>query len=128
VLTEEEWRFVRRHTLIGQRILGGSPSLHEASGIVRSTHERWDGRGYVDGLTSRSIPLASRIIAVCDAYVAMTSDRPYRSAMSPEAALAELRRCAGTQFDPEVVRAFARLHESVAHSLRPAQLSAPVAG
>lgn len=109
-LTVEEWRFVRQHTLIGQRILAGAPGMREVAGIVRATHERWDGAGYGDGLAQTSIPLAARIIAVCDAYAAMTSGRPYRRPVSPEAALAELRRCAGTQFDPDVVAAFCRLH------------------
>jgi diguanylate cyclase (GGDEF)-like protein len=119
-LTEDEWRFVRRHTVIGQRILAGSPALREVAGIVRSTHERWDGNGYVDGLAGTAIPLPARIIAVCDAYVAMTSDRPFRDALSPQEALTELRRCSGTQFDPEVVLAFCRLHEAVVQSLQPA--------
>jgi diguanylate cyclase (GGDEF)-like protein len=118
-LTAEEWRFMRRHVFVGQRILGGSPALREAAGIVRSTHERWDGAGYGDGLAGASIPLSARIIAVCDAYVAMTSARPYRPAMSPQEALTELRRCSGTQFDPEVVLAFGRLHEAVVQSLEP---------
>jgi diguanylate cyclase (GGDEF)-like protein len=118
-LTAEEWRFMRRHVVVGQRILGGSPALREAAGIVRSTHERWDGDGYGDGLAGASIPLSARIIAVCDAYVAMTSNRPYRPAMSAQEALGELRRCSGTQFDPEIVLAFCRLHEAVAQSLEP---------
>jgi HD-GYP domain-containing protein (c-di-GMP phosphodiesterase class II) len=80
--------------------------MREVGGIVRATHERWDGNGYADGLEARMIPLAARIIAVCDAYSAMTTDRPYREAMLPQGALAELRRCAGTQFDPHVVDAF----------------------
>jgi diguanylate cyclase (GGDEF)-like protein len=117
-LTDEEWRFVRRHTVVGQRILAGSPTLREVAGIVRATHERWDGGGYVDGLAANAIPLSARIIAVCDAYAAMTTDRPYRSALEPAEALAELRRCSGTQFDPEVVLAFSRLHEAVARSLQ----------
>jgi diguanylate cyclase (GGDEF)-like protein len=119
-LTEDEWRFVRRHTVIGQRILAGSPALREVAGVVRSTHERWDGNGYVDGLAGSAIPLPARIIAVCDAYVAMTSPRPFRPALGPQEALTELRRCSGTQFDPEVVLAFCRLHEAVVHSLQPA--------
>jgi two-component system, cell cycle response regulator len=121
-LSADEWRFVRRHTVVGQRILGGAPTLREVAAIVRSTHERWDGGGYGDGLAGSSIPLSARIIAVCDAYVAMTSERPYRAAMRPEEALAELRRCSGTQFDPDVVLAFCRLHEAVAQSLHPASL------
>jgi HD-GYP domain-containing protein (c-di-GMP phosphodiesterase class II) len=77
---------------------------------VRSSHERWDGSGYPDGLAGEQIPRGSRIISVCDSYHAMTSDRPYRKAMSVEVALAELRAGAGSQFDPEVVEAFLRVH------------------
>jgi HD-GYP domain-containing protein (c-di-GMP phosphodiesterase class II) len=80
------------------------PSLRTVGEIVRSTHERWDGGGYVDGLAGNEIPFAARIIAVCDAYIAMTSHRPYREAMDEREALAELRRCASSQFDPDVVR------------------------
>ena len=101
-----EWEFIRRHTVIGQRILDAAPALYEVGKIVRSTHERWDGTGYVDGLAAEEIPLAARIIAVCDAYVAMTSDRPYRSAVSTAEAIEELRGCAGSQFDPAVVSVF----------------------
>ena len=74
--------------------------------IVRSCHERWDGDGYPDKLAGEQIPLLSRVVAVCDAFSAMTTDRPYRLAMPERDALAELRRCAGTQFDPRVVDAF----------------------
>jgi diguanylate cyclase (GGDEF)-like protein len=102
-LDQSEWALIRQHTVIGQRILSAVPALHKVGAIVRSTHERWDGNGYVDGLAGGEIPLAARIIAVCDAFSAMTSDRPYQDAMTPEAALAELARCAGSQFDPEVV-------------------------
>jgi two-component system, cell cycle response regulator len=105
-LTDEEWAFMRRHTIIGERILSAAPSLVEAAKLVRSSHERFDGQGYPDRLRGDAIPFGSRIIAVCDAYDAMTADRPYRSAMSDEVALDELRRCAGTQFDPVVVQAF----------------------
>jgi two-component system, cell cycle response regulator len=106
-LTDEEWTFMRRHTLIGERILGVAPALADAAKLVRSSHEAFDGSGYPDGLRGEAIPLGSRIIAICDAYDAMTSTRPYRAAMSSEVAVAELRRCAGTQFDPAVVDAFA---------------------
>ena len=122
-LTEQEWSFIREHTVVGERVIVGSPSMREVARIVRATHERWDGAGYVDGLAGDSIPLAARIIAVCDAYAAMTSDRPYRRALSAPDALAELRRCAGTQFDPEVVFTFCRLHDDIVR-LRPTAVRA----
>jgi diguanylate cyclase (GGDEF)-like protein len=102
-LDEEEWAFVRRHTLIGQRIIGAAPALIQAATLVRSTHERFDGGGYPDGLAGEQIPLGSRIIAACDALTAMTNQRPYAPTMTSEQALAELHRCAGEQFDPQVV-------------------------
>ena len=107
-LDESEWEFMRTHTLIGERILAEAPSLADAAKIVRSSHERYDGQGYPDGLAGADIPLAARIVAVCDSFDAMTSNRPYRTAMSAEGALSELRRCAGTQFDPAVVAAFVK--------------------
>jgi diguanylate cyclase (GGDEF)-like protein len=102
-LTEEEHEFVRRHSLIGERLLSGDDSLEQVAAIVRATQERWDGTGYPDQLADRSIPIGSRIIAVADAFCAMTADRPHTPARSAEAALTELNRCAGTQFDPAVV-------------------------
>jgi len=105
-LTEEEWAFVRQHTIIGERILSAAPALLPVAKLVRASHERFDGSGYPDGLAADAIPLGSRIVAVCDAFQAMTSPRPYRPAIPVEDALAELRACAGTQFDPEVVKAF----------------------
>ena len=105
-LDEHEWAFMRRHTIIGERIMQAAPALSAAAPLVRSSHEHFDGTGYPDRLAGDDIPLGARIIAVCDAYDAMVSDRPYRAALSHAEALAELRRCAGTQFDPEVVRAF----------------------
>jgi diguanylate cyclase (GGDEF)-like protein len=108
-LTREEWEFVHQHTLVGERLLSSSPSLRPVAVLVRARHERWDGRGYPDGLAGDAIPLGSRIVAVCDAYGAMISERPYRLALSHEAACEELRAGAGTQFDPAVVEAF--LHE-----------------
>ena len=105
-LNDEELAFMRRHTVIGQRILGGAPALANAAQLVRWSHERVDGRGYPDGLRGDEIPLGARIITVCDAYDAMTSDRPYRATMSKEGALSELSGCAGTQFDTAVVDAF----------------------
>ena len=99
-LTEEEWQFIRQHTLIGERILGAAPALADAARLVRASHERVDGTGYPDGLSGDEIPLGSRIIGVCDAFDAMTSPRPYRvTPLSVEGALAELRENAGTQFD-----------------------------
>ena len=111
-LTDDEWKFIHQHTLIGQRILGGEPALNRVGEIVRSTHERWDGQGYADGLAGEAIPLAARVIAACDAFAAMTAGRPYRAAIGRPQALAELRRCAGTQFDPAVVSALRDVLES----------------
>jgi diguanylate cyclase (GGDEF)-like protein len=104
-LDESEWAFMRRHTVIGERIVLAAPSLALTSELVRSSHENYDGTGYPDGLHGDQIPLGAAIIAACDAYDAMVSERPYRAAMSENAALAELRRCAGTQFHPGVVDA-----------------------
>jgi diguanylate cyclase (GGDEF)-like protein len=105
-LDDEEWAFMRRHTVIGERILSAAPALVPVAKLVRSSHERWDGEGYPDGLEGDQIPLGARVVAACDAYDAMTTDRPYRPAMSVADALAEMRRCAGSQFDPRVVDAF----------------------
>ena len=106
-LTEDEWLYMRQHTIIGERIIRAAPELAGVARIVRSSHERWDGAGYPDRLAGEEIPLGARIVAVCDTYDAIVTDRAYRKAQSPEVALAELRRCAGTQFDPKVVAAFA---------------------
>jgi two-component system cell cycle response regulator len=106
-LTPEEWAFIRRHTIIGERIIGAAPALTRVARLVRHSHERWDGAGYPDALAGSDIPLGARIVAVADAFEAMTSARPYSPARSPEAALEELERCAGTQFDPGVVAPFA---------------------
>ncbi len=108
-LDEEEWQYMHRHTLIGERILAAVPSLGSVARIVRSSHERWDGTGYPDGLFGEQIPLGARIVAVCDAYDAMRAQRSYKPAQSEEFAISELRRCAGSQFDPVVVEAFIRL-------------------
>lgn len=108
-LDESEWGFIRRHTLIGERIISAAPDLRQVATLVRSTHENFDGSGYPDALAGEEIPLGSRIIAVCDAFDAMTTDRPYRQAMAEENAIAELWRCAGSQFDPAVVECFCEL-------------------
>jgi two-component system cell cycle response regulator len=105
-LDDVEWAFIRQHTLIGERILGAAPALARVAPLVRSTHERWDGLGYPDGLAGTDIPLGARIVAVADAYDAMVSERPYAAARSHACALYELRRCAGSQFDPDVVEAY----------------------
>jgi len=105
-LDPTEWEFIRQHTILGERILSAAAALRPVARIVRASHERWDGRGYPDRLAGEAIPLAARIVAVCDAYDAMTTDRCYRNAQSSEAAREELRREAGHQFDPKVVDAF----------------------
>jgi diguanylate cyclase (GGDEF)-like protein len=102
-LDEHEWAFIRQHTIVGERILRASPALRSIAGIVRSSHESWNGSGYPDGLAGDDIPLAARIINACDAFAAMTSDRSYRSALALDQALFELRRGSGGQFDPEIV-------------------------
>jgi two-component system cell cycle response regulator len=102
-LDRVEMGFIRQHTIVGERILAAAPSLSPVARIVRASHERWDGSGYPDGLKGEEIPVAARIVAACDAYHAMTSDRPYQAAVTQDDALAELRRCAGTHFDPAVV-------------------------
>ena len=121
-LDEEEWGFMHRHTVIGERILASAPALRPVASLVRASHERFDGTGYPDGLRGEEIPLGSRIVAVCDAFDAMTSDRPYRPAMTVSAALSELRSCAGRQFDPTVVDAFVAAHEATVQptGVRPA--------
>ncbi|HEV3001247.1 MAG TPA: diguanylate cyclase [Solirubrobacteraceae bacterium] len=105
-LSSDEWEFMRRYPVLGERILNGAAAMRPVARIVRSTHERWDGSGYPDGLAGDEIPLGARIVAVCAAFEAMTSDRPYRTRRDAPAAVRELRRAAGRQFDPTVVEAF----------------------
>jgi HD-GYP domain-containing protein (c-di-GMP phosphodiesterase class II) len=105
-LTEAEYEFMKKHTVIGERMLAAAPALAGVARIIRSSHERWDGQGYPDGLAGEAIPLAARIVAVCDSFDAMTTQRPYNTPRTIEGGLAELRRCAGFQFDPRVVDAF----------------------
>jgi diguanylate cyclase (GGDEF)-like protein len=104
-LTAEEWVVMAEHPVAGERILLRIPDLTSIAPVVRHEHEHWDGSGYPDGLRGRMIPIGSRVILACDAYHAMIADRPYRRAMPPTEAAAELRRGAGSQFDPEVVDA-----------------------
>jgi len=105
-LTDEEFAVMAEHTIIGERIISAIDYLAPIGKAIRAAHERWDGRGYPDGVAGEAIPRPARILFVCDAFHAMTSDRPYRKAMPAEEALEELRRNAGKQFDPEVVEAF----------------------
>jgi two-component system, cell cycle response regulator len=108
-LSQAEERLMRTHPAMGQRILERRPVLMALAPLVRATHERWDGRGYPDGLRGAEIPLPSRVVGICDAFDAMTSDRPYSSAMPIDEALDEIRRGAGTQFDPGAAEMFCHI-------------------
>jgi HD-GYP domain-containing protein (c-di-GMP phosphodiesterase class II) len=110
-LTEEEWHEMERHPEIGERILAPVAFLQPILKMVRGCHERWDGRGYPDGLSGASIPFQARIVFVCDAFHAMSTDRPYREALPDEEVIRRIRAASGAQFDPEVVEVFCRLHE-----------------
>ena len=118
-LTEEDWEAIRSHPLFGDSILGPLKFLQEAQAIVLRHHERYDGSGYPGSLKAEEIPLEARIIAVADAYDAMTSDRPYRQAMDHQTATRELAKSAGLQFDPEVVEAFLSVVDNVRVDLQP---------
>ncbi len=114
-LDDDEWVVMKTHTIEGQRMLervGGV--LARVGVVVRASHERWDGGGYPDGLAGEEIPLAARIVSACDAYNAMTTDRSYRRALPVADAVAELERCAGSQFDPAVVEALIEIAVAVA--------------
>ena len=113
----EEWRYVRNHPAAGERILGAAPALGGVARLVRASHERFDGRGYPDGLAGDEIPLGARIIFVCDAFDAIIGSRPYRDASTVAEALEEIRNCAGTQFDPTVVEAFSAVMQERARLL-----------
>jgi two-component system cell cycle response regulator len=108
-LTDAEWELMRKHTLVGERILAAAPARERSAQLVRWSHERIDGTGYPDALRGDAIPVGSRVILVADAFDAMTSKRSYGRVMSQEEALAELRANTGTQFDAAVVEAFARV-------------------
>jgi putative nucleotidyltransferase with HDIG domain len=110
-LTEAVWEEMRKHPVIGHRMCARIAFLEGASRIVLHHHERWDGAGYPDRLAGEAIPLGARVFAVVDAFDAMTTDRPYRAASTYDAAVAELRAHAGTQFDPRVVGAFLEVPE-----------------
>jgi diguanylate cyclase (GGDEF)-like protein len=115
-LDDDEWAFMRRHTLIGERIVAAAPALGTVAKLVRASHERWDGDGYPDRTAGEDIPLGARIVAVCDAYDAIVADRPYRRGRSAAEAMDELQRCAGAQFDPAVVAAFAAVLAAEGHA------------
>jgi len=116
-LEANEWEIMRQHSVTGERIVAGTASLARLAPAIRAEHERWDGGGYPDGLAGTQIPIASRIVLVCDAYHAMTSNRAYRKAMATARARAELQDGSGTQFDPTVVAVLcdALQHETTAN-------------
>ena len=116
-LTEVEQEAMAEHTAIGARMVASLDGLAYLAPMIRATHERWDGEGYPDGLSGEEIPLASRIVHACDAWHAMSSDRPYREALSAKGVIGELKKCAGEQFDPRVVSAL--LEVLKAHYLLP---------
>jgi putative nucleotidyltransferase with HDIG domain len=124
-LDDEEWGIMRSHTVAGEAILAPITSLREVLPLVRSSHERWDGNGYPDGIAGKDIPVGARVISVCDAFRAMTERRPYREAMSERDATVELRLNAGTQFDPDCVRALLSVLRERARSAEPVRLHRP---
>jgi diguanylate cyclase (GGDEF)-like protein len=115
-LDDDEWAFMHRHTIIGERIVAAAPALGTVAKLVRASHERWDGNGYPDRTAGEDIPLGARIVAVCDAYDAIVADRAYRRGRSAAEAMDELARCAGAQFDPAVVAAFAAVLAADGHA------------
>jgi HD-GYP domain-containing protein (c-di-GMP phosphodiesterase class II) len=116
-LTEEEWREMRKHPEIGYRIAMSSSDFAPVAEYILAHHERWDGTGYPNGMAGETIPLLSRILAVADAYDAMTQDRVYHKAIAQKDALAEIQQNAGTQFDPNVVEVFLRIMEEEGETL-----------
>jgi HD-GYP domain-containing protein (c-di-GMP phosphodiesterase class II) len=120
MLDDEEWRQIRQHPDYGAAIVSGFPQLEKYRAIVRAHHERVDGRGYPDGLLGPEIPYEARIIAVADAFHAMTVSRPYSRVRTPALALAELMNCSGTQFEPEFIDAFVKMMGYRSRSLRSA--------
>ena len=131
-LTPEEYRTVQKHPALGADLLETCQGLRQLAPLVRHHHEWWDGTGYPGRLQGAAIPLGARILAVCDAVEAMASDRPYSQARSHDEIIAELRRCAGTQFDPQLVEAFAHMIERrgrqfIVNSARATQASSPEA-
>lgn len=123
-LRSSEWAEMRTHPEVGARIVSPIRFLGDAVDVIRFHHERFDGSGYPYGLAGHEIPLAARVFSVADAFDAMTSDRPYRSAMAPEDAVAEVARCSGTQFDPEVVEPFLILADELVPAVRRSRVAA----
>jgi putative nucleotidyltransferase with HDIG domain len=117
-LTPAEFEIMKGHTVRGAEILATVPDLQPVIPIVRSHHERWDGKGYPDGLAGEAISRLARIVAVADAFDAMTSDRPYRKGMAVEVAFAEVEKQAGRQFDPQCVQGFLTIREGILQELR----------
>ncbi|GBC91564.1 Cyclic di-GMP phosphodiesterase response regulator RpfG [bacterium HR15] len=122
-LTPDEWEIMKQHPVIGYRMCMKVEMLRPAAPIVLHHHERWDGKGYPHGLSGEEIPLGARIFAIADTLDAMTSDRPYRKALSFAQAREEIERCAGTQFDPELVKVFLSLPEDELRAIRELTLS-----
>jgi putative nucleotidyltransferase with HDIG domain len=119
-LTKEEFEVMKAHTTLGDDILKAIPEMKDIRPIVRSHHERWDGKGYPDGTAGEAIPLLARVVAVADSFDAMTTKRPYNTNLvkSPEEAFAEVLRCAGSQFDPRCAHAFVAVREKVIEAMR----------
>jgi response regulator RpfG family c-di-GMP phosphodiesterase len=117
-LTPDEWKVMRTHPEIGKRLIAKIPFLHGAIPVVWCHHEKWDGNGYPRGLKGEDIPLNARIFSVVDAFDAMTFDRPYSKAISFDAAIAEIKRCAGAHFDPRVVESFLRVPLALLEEIR----------
>jgi HD-GYP domain-containing protein (c-di-GMP phosphodiesterase class II) len=119
-LTADEFNVMKTHTTLGDDILKAIPEMRDIRPIVRSHHERWDGRGYPDGLAAEAIPLLARVVAVADSFDAMTTKRPYNvgQVKTPEQAFVEVEKCAGAQFDPKCAQAFVAVREKVMENLR----------
>ena len=113
ILTLGEMVKMREHTTIGAQILGTIPDLATVTPIVRNHHERFDGKGYPDGLAGEAMPRLARVVAIADAFDAMTTDRPYRPAMTPDQAFAEVLHLSGSQFDPKIAKVFLNIRDKI---------------